>query len=53
MKYLNKKKVYTYDMTKVIKKKFKVPELYFLCSKKKRYIDKIKNNEKKNSKTWG
>ena len=52
MKSLNKRKVYTYDMTKNIKKKIKVPELYFLCSKNKKYIDKIKKNEKKNSKTW-
>ncbi len=51
MKYLNKKKVYTYDMSKDIKKKIEVPELYFLCSKKKKYIDIIKNDEKKNSKT--
>tara|TARA_B100000886_G_scaffold22156_1_gene14088 strand:- start:6966 stop:8009 length:1044 start_codon:yes stop_codon:yes gene_type:complete len=43
MKYLNYKKIYTYDMTHIIEKKFKSPELYFLCSKKKRYIDKIKN----------
>ena len=45
MKSLNKKKIYTYDMTKAINKKIKVPELYFLCSKNKNCIDKIKNNK--------
>lgn len=42
MKYLNTKKIYIHDMTHVIEKKFKSPELYFLCSKKKSYIDKFK-----------
>tara|TARA_B100000989_G_scaffold299017_1_gene291972 strand:- start:1910 stop:2968 length:1059 start_codon:yes stop_codon:yes gene_type:complete len=49
MKSLNKKKIYTYDITKSINKIIKAPELYFLCSKKKKYIDKIRKNEKKNS----
>ena len=33
-------------MTKVIKKKFK-NQNYIFCVRKKKYIDKIKNNEKK------
>tara|TARA_B100000795_G_scaffold269992_1_gene261706 strand:- start:5572 stop:6588 length:1017 start_codon:yes stop_codon:yes gene_type:complete len=44
LKYLKNKKIYTSDMTHIIKKKYKSPELYFLCSKKKGYIDKIKYN---------
>jgi len=35
LKYLNNKKIYTIDLTSRIKKKYKSPELYFLCSKKK------------------
>ena len=35
LKYLNSKKIYTTDLTNKIRKKYKSPELYFLCSKKK------------------
>ena len=35
LKYLNKQKIYTVNLTKRIKKNFKTQELYFLCSKKK------------------
>ena len=35
LKYLNKKKIYTINLTDKINKKYKSPELYFLCSKKK------------------
>ncbi len=38
LKYLNKQKIYTLDLTHQIDKKFNSPELYFLCSKKKIYI---------------
>ena len=40
--FLNKKKIYTLDLTSKINKKFTSPELYFLCSKKKELINKIK-----------
>ena len=36
--YLNKQNIYTLDLTNMIDKKYKSPELYFLCSKKKIYI---------------
>ena len=42
LKFLNKKKIYTLDLTNRISKKFTSPELYFLCSKKKELINKIK-----------
>lgn len=40
--YLNTKKIYTLDLTYKIKKDYKSPELYFLCSKKIKNINKIK-----------
>ena len=43
LKYLKSRKIYTYNMTYEIDKKFKSPELYFFFPKKKKYIDKIKN----------
>lgn len=42
LKYLNKKKIYTFDLTNFIDKNFKTPEMYFLCSKNKKIIKKIK-----------
>ena len=50
LKYLNKKKIFTFNVTKIINKKFKTPELYFICTKKKNYKDRLKkiiSNEKK------
>ena len=41
LKYLNKQSIYTLNLTNMINKKYKSPELYFLCSKKKKYIDKV------------
>ena len=35
LNYLNKNNIYTKDLTKIINKKYKSPELYFLCSKSK------------------
>lgn len=35
LNFLNKNKIYTKDLTKIINKKYKSPELYFLCSKSK------------------
>lgn len=43
LKYLKKKKLYTLDITSHIDKKFTSPELYFVCSKQKNYINKIKS----------
>ena len=42
LNYLQKKKIYTLDLTDKIGKVFKVPEMYFLCSKKKHKIQDIK-----------
>ena len=43
LKYLDKKKIYTLNLTKKINKKYRSPELYFLCTKHKKYINKIKD----------
>tara|TARA_Y100000590_G_scaffold462553_1_gene626946 strand:+ start:1090 stop:2094 length:1005 start_codon:yes stop_codon:yes gene_type:complete len=43
LKHLNKKNIYTLDLTNQINKNYKSPELYFLCTKQKKYINKIKN----------
>ena len=42
LKYLNKKRIFTLDITDKIYKEYKSPELYFLCSKNKKYMNKIK-----------
>ncbi len=44
LKYLNKNKIYTFDLTDKIGKKFKSPELYFICSRQRNLINKIKKN---------
>ena len=41
-KYLNKKKIYNLNLTNIIKKNYKSPELYFICSKSKRNIISLK-----------
>jgi len=41
LKYLNKKKVYSLNLTKIIDKKFFSPELYFVCSRQKKCINKL------------
>ena len=43
LKYLNKKKIYTLELTNIIEKEYKSPELYFLCSKKKNQIKNFKS----------
>jgi len=43
LKYLKKKKLYFIDITSYIDKKFTFPELYFVCSKQKNYINTIKS----------
>ena len=35
LNYLKKKKIFLVDLTKIINKKYKSPELYFLCTKQK------------------
>tara|TARA_B100000787_G_scaffold170286_1_gene165718 strand:+ start:8479 stop:9486 length:1008 start_codon:yes stop_codon:yes gene_type:complete len=40
--YLNMKNIYTLDLTDKIKKNYKSQELYFLCSKTKKNMNKIK-----------
>lgn len=42
LSFLNKKKIYTLDLTNKINKQFSSPELYFLCSKKKQLLNKFK-----------
>ena len=51
LKYLNKNSIHTFDLTEKIEKIYKSKELYFICSLKKREIEKFtksfeKNNEK-------
>ena len=41
LKYLNKKKIFTFDLTNRIEKTYKSKELYFICSKKKKEIEKF------------
>ena len=41
LKYLEKNKIYTLDLTTKINKEYKSPEIYFLCSRKKKYISKF------------
>lgn len=40
--YLNNHKIYTYNLNKIVNKKFKSLELYFICSKKKKLITNLK-----------
>ena len=42
LKYLKKKKIYNIDLTNKINKNYQSPELYFLCSRNKNNIEKIK-----------
>lgn len=41
LKYLKKKKIYVTNLTNHISKKYSSPELYFICSKQKKHINKI------------
>ena len=40
--YLNNNGIYSYNLNQIIKKKFNAPELYFICSKKKKLITNLK-----------
>tara|TARA_Y100000590_G_C15591804_1_gene966412 strand:- start:54 stop:1067 length:1014 start_codon:yes stop_codon:yes gene_type:complete len=42
LKYLNRNKIYNIDITDMINKNFKSPEIYFICSKTKKNIKIIK-----------
>ena len=42
LKYLKKKNIYLINLTDKIDKKFKSPELYFICSKSRKYIDNLR-----------
>ena len=44
LKYLKKQKIFTLDLSNIINKEYKVPEMYFLCSENKSYITKIKKS---------
>ena len=39
LKYLKNKKIFSLNLTKKINKKYSSPELYFVCSKNKKYIN--------------
>ena len=39
--YLNKQNIFTIDLTNAIKKKDVTHEMYFLCSKNKKYLNKL------------
>lgn len=41
LKYLKKRKIYYIDLTQKIKKNYKTKELYFICSKFKKQINKL------------
>jgi hypothetical protein len=41
LKYLKKRKIHTVDLTNIINKVYKNQELYFLCSREKKYINKF------------
>ena len=41
LNHLNRNKIYTLDITDLINKKYKSPEMYFLCSRKKKNIELI------------
>lgn len=43
LKYLKKKKIYSLNLTQIINKKYKSPELYFLCTKNKKLGYKLQN----------
>ena len=42
VKFLNKNKIYTFELNDLINKDFKSPELYFICSRKKKNIEYLK-----------
>ncbi len=44
LKYLNSNKIYNFNLTPLLKKKLKSPELYFICSRKKTLINNFKKN---------
>ena len=46
LEYLNNRKIYSYDLTKKIEKKFNSAEMYFICSKKKNLINNFLVNAK-------
>lgn len=51
LNYLKKKKIFSVDLTQIINKKYKSPELYFLCTKQKKLkyvIDKFHALQKLN-----
>jgi len=41
LNYLKRKKIFNINLTNKIKKNYKSPELYFVCSKNKTYIKKL------------
>ncbi len=42
LKYLGSNKIYTFELNDLINKDFKSPELYFICSRKKKNIEYLK-----------
>ena len=44
--YLEKKKIYTLKLNSEIKKSFKSPEMYFICSRNSKYIKLLKSKIK-------
>ena len=47
MNYLEKNKIYTFNLNLEIKKNFKSPEMYFICSKNMNNIKLLKSKVKK------
>ncbi len=44
LNYLIKKKIYVFDITEKISKRYMSPEIYFICSKNKNELQKLKKN---------
>ncbi len=42
LKYLKKNKIYTYEINNLINKNFKSPELYFICSRRRKNIESFR-----------
>ena len=49
LKYLRSRKIYSLNLTNLINKKYNSPELYFVCSKNKMNLNRLKRNVIKKS----
>lgn len=49
LKFLKSRKIYSINLTNIINKKYNSPELYFICSKSKMSLNRLKRNVIKKS----